>query len=88
MLAEPDDVDLYAYAEQVAGRERPIISFDCGVDDQLIEENRACHRRLHELGIVHNYAEFSGTHDWDYWDVHVQEALAQHVTVLGLTVAG
>lgn len=24
-------------------------------------------------------------HTWDYWDLHVQEALAQHAEVLGIT---
>jgi putative tributyrin esterase len=87
MLAEPEDVDLYAYAERVTGRKGPVISFDCGVDDQLIEENRACHRRLDELAVGHHYAEFPGAHDWEYWDRQVQEALAQHAKVLGLTVS-
>ncbi len=59
------------------------ISFDCGRDDYLIEHNRSFHAFLNERGIKHNYYEHEGAHTWDYWDLHVQEALKQHVSVLG-----
>ena len=36
------------------------------------------------LGIPHEYAEFPGSHTWDYWDHHVQEAIAFHQRALGL----
>ena len=31
------------------------------------------------MQIGHEYAEFVGMHNWEYWDQHVQEAVAFHV---------
>ena len=88
LLAEPDAVDLLPFAERLVGRaDRPVLCFDCGVDDELIEENRALHAQLDEIGLEHLYAEHPGAHDWDYWDVHVREALRQHADVLGVAPA-
>lgn len=85
MLANPEDVDILALAERVATLDRkPVISFDCGVDDELIEENRAFRDHLGTIGLEHHYAEHPGGHTWDYWDEHVREALVQHGRVLGL----
>ncbi|HEV2067521.1 MAG TPA: alpha/beta hydrolase-fold protein, partial [Thermomicrobiales bacterium] len=68
MLANPDDVDILAHADRVAKLDRkPMISFDCGVDDQLIEENRAFHAHLEQIGLVHHYAEHPGGHTWECW---------------------
>ena len=65
-------------------RDRPLIAFDCGTDDQLLGHNRRFHEHLQQLDIKHHYAEFAGQYGWEYWDEHVQEALAEQATVLGL----
>lgn len=79
------DADVFRHADALAGRDDlPAIAFDCGVDDRLIDVNRKFHEHLQGLNIAHHYAEFPGDHDWDYWDEHVVEALAQHARVLGL----
>lgn len=89
LVEDVEDANAYRHAEALAKRDqRPVIAFDCGVDDRLIEHNRRFHLELDRLGIDHHYAEFPGAHEWDYWDAHVQEALAQHAEVLGLTVSG
>lgn len=68
MLASPDDVDLEILASAVQSLERqPVISFDCGVDDYLIEENRAFHAHLEKIGLEHHYAEHPGEHDCSWW---------------------
>lgn len=86
LVEDAGDSDVYNHAAAIAMRsERPVIAFDCGVDDRLIEHNRKFHRHLDMLGVDHRYAEFEGGHEWDYWDVHVQEALAQHAKVLGIS---
>ena len=54
----------------------PHIRIDCGVDDELIHDNRSLHAKLEAMRVPHEYEEFAGGHNWDYWDVHVQEALA------------
>jgi putative tributyrin esterase len=54
----------------------PAIRFDCGTEDFLLEQNRAFHKEMTALGIKHEYEEFPGSHNWAYWDQHVQEAIA------------
>jgi len=80
--------DVYAVAERLlAGLPRPSLprlSFDCGVDDFLLEHNRAFRAHLESIGFPHHYAEHPGAHTWEYWDLHVREALRQHAEVLGL----
>jgi putative tributyrin esterase len=56
----------------------PKLLIDCGTDDFLISDNREFHAKLESMGIEHEYHEFPGAHDWDYWDRHVQEAIAFH----------
>jgi putative tributyrin esterase len=85
LLEDPADINLLVHAERVGQMDQPpVISFDCGVDDELIEENRWFHAELEKLGLAHTYKEHPGAHDWEYWDLHVREALAQHARVLGL----
>jgi len=52
------------------------------VDDVLIDDNRAFHKALTEMGVAHEYREHAGEHTWDYWDEHVKEALAFHTGAL------
>lgn len=58
-----------------AGASLPPLRFDCGREDQLIEENRALHRALLAHGIAHVYEEFPGGHEWSYWEAHVEDTL-------------
>jgi len=74
----------YALAEGVDKRVAPALRFDCGLDDFLIESNRSFHAHLDKLGVAHEYEEFPGTHDWGYWDEHIQEAIAFHCKALGI----
>jgi putative tributyrin esterase len=53
----------------------PPFRFDCGIDDALVEENRTLHQELTQLGIPHEYAEFAGGHNWDYWREHIKDTL-------------
>jgi putative tributyrin esterase len=62
----------------------PAIRIDCGTEDFLFEDNRKIHEQLTKLRVPHEYEEFPGNHNWDYWDVHVQEALAFHARALSL----
>lgn len=87
MVDDPQDAGVFWHAEQLvaSGRERPVISFDCGVDDELIQDNRDLHAHMDRIGLAHTYAEYPGAHTWEYWDLHVREALEQHGRVLGFT---
>ena len=62
----------------------PALRLDCGTDDFLLEENRSFHHLLESLHIPHEYYEFPGGHNWAYWDMHVQEAVAFHAHNLQL----
>lgn len=84
-FADPRDTDVRHHAQKLlASGNMPVISFDCGTDDELIDESRRFNQYLTELGIVHTYNEHPGGHEWDYWDTHVKSALEQHARVLGL----
>lgn len=76
--------DILRLAEEIDRGLLPAIRFDCGVDDGLIEENRKFHAHLDKLGIPHEYEEFPGAHNWEYWDTHIREALAFHAAALGI----
>lgn len=62
----------------------PALLIDCGTDDFLIEDNRTFHHELEKLRVPHTYREYEGAHNWDYWDLHIQEALAFHAEHLGI----
>ena len=81
------EFDLYALAEKLPEISRPALQIDCGTEDFLIEQNRAFHRHLEQLQIAHEYAEYSGTHNWEYWDAHIQDALRFHARHLGFASA-
>jgi S-formylglutathione hydrolase FrmB len=70
--------DLWALADGVAAAPEipPALRIDCGVDDFLIEDNREFHAHLDAIGLTHTYDEYPGAHNWDYWDLHVQDAIA------------
>jgi len=75
------DLDELARRARKSGR-LPRIRIDCGTGDFLLAENRHFHAVLDKLGIPHEYEEFEGGHTWDYWDLHVREALAFHAQSL------
>jgi len=78
--------DIYALAVAAVDKELPVIGFDCGTEDFLIEQNRRFRDHLKQVGIAHTYREHTGVHNWDYWDLHVKDALEQHARVLSYTV--
>ena len=51
----------------------PAVRFDCGRTDILIEGNRLLHQQLTDLKIKHTYQEFEGSHEWPYWQRHVEK---------------
>ncbi len=64
----------------------PKLRIDCGTEDFLLNQNRTFIESLKSMKIPHQYAEYPGAHNWDYWDVHIQEALAFHARNLKLKV--
>ncbi len=83
LVVDIEDARVITHARKAAAAgTTQVISFDCGVDDDLIVHNRELHTAMEELGLPHHYAEHPGAHTWEYWDEHVREALAQHARVL------
>ncbi len=82
---EGSEHDLVHLAHRAAAAgELPHMRLDCGTSDFLLEQNRDFHRRLRALKIPHEYDEFPGDHNWDYWDLHVRQALRFHAQVMKL----
>lgn len=54
----------------------PPLRFDCGLEDGLLDGNRALHRALRKMGIEHRYQEFPGEHSWAYWSRHLRKTLS------------
>ncbi|MBC7788639.1 MAG: esterase family protein [Anaerolineae bacterium] len=62
----------------------PALRFDSGKDDKLvIDGNRALHAELSAMGIKHQFVEWPGEHDWDYWKSHVPESLTWLASIIG-----
>jgi enterochelin esterase-like enzyme len=85
-----EDMEVYQQAD--TGRENvidlmvknkeflPPLRFDCGREDELIEGNRRLQRELAEASIEHSYQEFSGGHEWAYWEEHLEDTLRFFLT--------
>jgi S-formylglutathione hydrolase FrmB len=77
--------DLVTLAKRVhAGAMKPQILIDCGENDFLIDQNRGFESELKKIGLPHTYREFPGVHDWNYWDLHIRDALAFHAQAIGI----
>lgn len=77
--------DLFSLAEaRVKEGNAPALRIDCGTEDFLLDHNRRFTAHLNEIGLAHEYAEYPGTHNWDFWDLHIQEALTFHARNLGI----
>jgi len=75
--------DLCFAADNLEPGDRPSLRIDCGTEDFLLEDNRDFHTHLTSIGFDHEYEEFPGSHEWGYWDLHVQEAIAFHRKTIG-----
>jgi putative tributyrin esterase len=53
----------------------PPFRFDCGTEDPLLQFSRELSQQMTEAGIVHEYAEFPGGHEWPFWEAHLVEML-------------
>ena len=57
---------------------------DCGTDDPLLPQNREFHDFLNKHKLEHEYHEYPGGHTWEYWDLHVREAIKFHGRAMGI----
>lgn len=61
----------------------PPFRFDCGTEDALLQLSRDLCEQMKQAGIVHEYAEFPGGHEWPYWEAHLASMLLFFATRLG-----
>jgi putative tributyrin esterase len=59
-------------------RDTIALKFDVGVDDIVLEDNRQFVQVLQKLKFPFEYAEFPGSHNWEYWGTHLEEHLRFH----------
>lgn len=62
---------------------RLALYIDVGVRDGFLAQNRAFHRDLRRLGVMHVYRERPGGHDWVYWRSNLPASLRWLGTVVG-----
>jgi enterochelin esterase-like enzyme len=53
-------------------KKTPPFRFDCGTDDPLLGGNRKLHEFFVRKNLPHIYEEFSGGHEWSYWEENVE----------------
>jgi S-formylglutathione hydrolase FrmB len=54
---------------------RPNLYVAIGTEDPLLDFNRQFHGWLEKAGYDHVYIEDEGSHDWVFWDRHIEKAL-------------
>jgi S-formylglutathione hydrolase FrmB len=72
-----DGNDLFTLAQNTAARDdAPAIIQFCGTEDFLLQDNRKLNATLEALNWPdYHYTETPGTHNWGYWDKHIQDIL-------------
>ena len=70
-----DLFDLAVKARE-SGKELPEILSICGSEDFMIMDNRKFNRHMRKIEYPGFYSfERPGTHNWEFWDRHIQDAL-------------
>jgi putative tributyrin esterase len=54
----------------------PALYMDVGSSDPIADDTRVFDAELTILGIPHQFSEYPGTHNWEYWSAHVAQSLA------------
>ena len=78
------DVDLLELLRRADPAALPDLMLTCGDRDELLAMQHSFLAGARERGIDGTTVLDGGTHTWDYWDHHVQRALAQHAEVLAI----
>lgn len=82
IFGSPDSIkgspnDLMFLASQLAAsaHPRPALFQCCGTEDFLYQDNLLFRDHALSLGLPLEYHECPGTHDWGFWDEHIQGVL-------------
>lgn len=76
--------DIFSIVEKADRLHLPALRFDCGIGDFLLDQNRDFTAHLTALGIPHEYEEYPGDHNWQYWNRHVLDTVQFFCKKLGL----
>ena len=57
------------------GKMLPAVCQMIGREDFLYRQNRAMKEKMEAMGVELHYREYEGTHDWEFWDHHIQDVL-------------
>jgi S-formylglutathione hydrolase FrmB len=60
-----------------SGKPLPKLYFACGYNDMLCLGSRKLHEDLNNMGFEHCYEEGPGSHEWAFWNRHLQRGLAR-----------
>lgn len=80
-----NDNDLFGLANDFPAEQinlLPYFYFDCGVDDSFLPVNRRLAEIFQKRGIAHEFRQFSGGHDWNYWNKQLRRILRLAKTFL------
>jgi len=58
------------------GTRLPALYMDVGSDDPIANDTRVFDAELTILGVPHQFEEYPGTHNWDYWSAHVGQSIS------------
>jgi S-formylglutathione hydrolase FrmB len=74
---EGTDADLWFLAQRIAAspEPKPAVFLTCGTEDELLKDNRDFRQHLDSVHYTCTYEENAGTHEWGYWDRHIQRVL-------------
>ncbi len=55
--------------------ELPYFYFDCGSEDSFLPANRELSKIFSSRGLMHEFHELEGGHDWNYWNLRGRDLL-------------
>lgn len=74
LKGSPND-PLWCVQQAVKAGKTLRIYMACGSEDFLLEKNREMKKKLEALGVQVDYVETPGTHDWIFWNQHLEPAI-------------
>lgn len=72
------DNDIFKLAREMPAeriKDLPFVYLDCGTEDSLISYNRDFATILLNKKIPHEFRQLPGAHNWQYWELQIQEFL-------------
>ncbi|MBM6614283.1 acetylesterase [Desemzia sp. RIT804] len=71
----PEEMDIEQLLLNVMQKAKPELFIACGMEDNIIQENRTLHQFLVDNNYVHTYVEELGGHDWSFWNFIIEQSM-------------